>query len=80
MDDIKTKVTEILNKYIFDKKVWDNAPENPKIFSDLMINSARIVDVILDIEEEYKIDIDDNTLEKIFTINDIVDIIKEKTL
>lgn len=78
-EEIRTKVVEILNKYIFDKKIWNKVPENPKIISDLKINSARIVDVVLDIEENYGIDIDENTLERIFTLDDIVKIILEKT-
>lgn len=78
-EEIRTKVVDILNKYIFDKKIWNKVPENPKIISDLKINSARIVDVVLDIEENYGIDIDENTLERIFTLDDIVKIILEKT-
>ncbi|GAB4279357.1 MAG: acyl carrier protein [Marinilabiliales bacterium] len=77
-ENIKNNVIKILNKYIFDKKIWDKAPDNPKIISDLKINSARIVDVVLDIEELYNIEIDENTLERIFTLNDIVKIIEEK--
>lgn len=78
MNPVKKEVTEILNKYIFDKKIWDKCPENPRIIADLKINSARIVDIVLDIEEKYDIEIDDGTLEKIITIEDIVKIIDLK--
>ncbi len=78
MEEIKTQVTTILNKYIFDKKVWDSAPENPKIIENLKINSARIVDIVIDIEELYNIEIDNKSLEKIKTIQDIINVIQEK--
>ncbi|HBX51864.1 MAG: hypothetical protein A2275_13905 [Bacteroidetes bacterium RIFOXYA12_FULL_35_11] len=78
MDTIKNEVKEILNKYIFDKKIWTNAPENPRIILDLKINSARIVDIVLDVEEKYGIEIDDKALEKIITVEDVINTIKLK--
>lgn len=78
MEDIKKTIAEVLDKYIFDKKVWENAPENPKVIADLKINSARIIDIVLDLEEKFDIEIDDESLEKINTLNDIVNIIKSK--
>lgn len=78
MDDIKEKVVKILDKYIFEKKIWGTAPENPKIIDDLKINSARIVDIVIDLEEIFEIEIDNKTLEKIKTLNDIIQIISEK--
>jgi len=75
----KEKVIDILKKYTFDNEVWKVLPENPKIIDDLKINSARIVDVVLDIEEAYNIEIDDKSLKKIKTIEDILTVIESKT-
>jgi acyl carrier protein len=77
-EEIKVKIIEILQRYIFDKSVWDKAPANPKIIADLKINSARIVDVVLDIEDFYKITIDDKSLEKIISVDDAVAITIQK--
>jgi len=79
MHQNKEKVIAILSKYIFDKKILENIPENPKIIDDLKINSARIVDVILDVEEAYDIEIDDSSLKKIKTLDDILTVIENKT-
>jgi acyl carrier protein len=78
MEDVKTKVLKILDKYIFDKSIWKNVPDNPKIIADLKINSARVVDIIIDIEEEFNVEIDNKTLEKAISLNDILTIINEK--
>ena len=78
MEEIRNNVLKILDKYIFDKKVWDNAPDNFRVIEDLKINSARIVDIVIDIEEMFDIEIDNKTLQKIKTINDIIQIIEEK--
>lgn len=79
MEDIRNKVLTILDKYIFDKSIWKTAPENPKIIADLKINSARIVDIIIDIEEEFNIEFDNKSLEKAMTLENIIDIINEKS-
>ena len=51
MEKIENEIVEILQKYTFNKDVWKDFNVNSKITSDLKINSARIVDIILDIEE-----------------------------
>lgn len=78
MKEIKDKVLKILDKYIFDKTIWKSAPENPKIIADLKINSARIVDIIIDIEEEFDIEFDNKSLEKAISLNDIISTIDQK--
>jgi len=75
MQSIEQKVTDILKKYTINKNIWENPPENPHIIEDLNISSARIVDIILDIEEAYDIEIDDKTLESIKTLKDAVSVI-----
>lgn len=78
MEDTKSKVVKIIDKYIFDKKVWDKAPENFRIIEDLKINSARIVDIVIDIEDMFGIEVDNKSLEKTKTIEDVLALIREK--
>lgn len=79
MDKLENEVKAIIEKYAFDKELVRNSNSNSKIISDLKINSARIVDIILDIEEKYDIMIEDNYLEKMITIADVVQLIHLKT-
>jgi len=79
MEEIRSKVLKIIDKYIFDKSIWNTVPDNPKIIADLKINSARIVDIIIDIEEEFNIEFDNKSLEKAMTLENIIDIINEKS-
>jgi len=78
MGNIKLSVLNILQKYSFDKEIIKKATEESNITKDLKINSARVVDVILDIEELYDIEIDDKSLSKIATIKDVIDLIESK--
>jgi len=73
------EIKEIIRKYAFDKALVENANENSKIIIDLRINSARVVDIVLDIEEKYNIEIDNKSLDKIITIKDAMNIITSKT-
>ena len=77
MEVNREDIVKILDKYIFNKKVWETAPENPRIVADLKINSARVVDIVLDIEEKYDIEINDESLKRILTIEDIIREIKK---
>jgi len=79
MNKLFDEIKEIIKKYAFDKTLADKANENSRIVADLRINSARVVDIVLDIEEKYNIEIDDKSLEKIITINDAIEIITSKT-
>lgn len=72
------KVIDILKKYTFNKAVWEDYSPNKKIINDLKINSARIIDITLDVEEEFNLEISDDQLEKIITVKDLIDAINIK--
>ena len=79
MEEIRNSIVEILKKYTLVPSVWDDYSGSTRIIADLKINSARIVDVILDLEEKYNISIEDEILEKLITIDDVVKMVEEKT-
>lgn len=75
---MEERIVEILKKYTFDNKVWDNFKPEMSLKDDLKINSARIVDIVLDMEEQFDIEISDAEIEKMKTVQDIYDILKSK--
>jgi acyl carrier protein len=77
-ETVKTEVLAIIEKYAFDKNLVRQAQDHSRIIADLKINSARIVDVILDIEDLYQIDVDDQSIEKMITVQNAVEIILAK--
>jgi len=48
------------------------------ILKDLGVNSARLVDVIIQMEDKFSIEVTDEDAEKVMTIGDAVSIIKSK--
>lgn len=70
--EIREKVIEILKKYTRKVEVWETATDASKILEDLKINSARLVDIMLDLEDAFDLEIDDETMDGIITISDAV--------
>ncbi len=77
-ETIKNELITILKKYAINKKIFDNLPENPHIVNDLKINSARLVDIVIDIEEKYNIEVENEKLKTIVYLNDVVALIEQK--
>lgn len=77
-EEIIIKLTTIVKPYIQNEEAFKNISENTDFMSDLEINSANLVDIVLDVEDEFKIIIDNDSMDKMLTIKAVVDIINEK--
>ena len=76
--EIIEKLKEIILPYIKNKDAFDNLTQSTDFINDLQINSANLVDVILDIEEVFKIDIDNDSMEKMSDVGAAISIIETK--
>ncbi len=76
--NFKNEIIELLKKYAINKKIFDNLPENPHIVNDLKINSARMVDIIIDVEERYNIEIENENLKNLVYLNDVLVLLEKK--
>lgn len=72
------KLRTIIEPYVQDKEAFAAMDENTDLLQDLKVNSAHLVDIILDAEEAFDIEIDDDSAEKMLTVKDAVDIITSK--
>ncbi|MFY8187258.1 MAG: acyl carrier protein [Flavobacterium sp.] len=72
------KLKNIAATYVEDKSLLENISRETDFIQDLKINSANLVDVILDIEEAFDITIDTVSMEKMLTVGAALDIINEK--
>lgn len=68
----------IIEPYVQDKNAFDNIHEETDLLTDLKINSAHLVDIILDAEEAFDIEIDDDSAERMLTVKDAVEIISNR--
>lgn len=72
------KLKGIVKPYIQNQEAFDNLTESTDFIDDLRINSANLVDVILDIEEEYNIIIDNQSMERMLDVKSAMEIIETK--
>lgn len=80
MNKVETieKLKGIVKPYIQNQEAFDNLSESTDFINDLQINSANLVDVILDIEEEYAIIIDNQSMERMLDVKSAMEIIETK--
>lgn len=74
IENLKT----IIKPYIKNQQAFDSLTEETDFITDLQINSANLVDIILDIEEKYEIVIDNQSMEKMLDVKSALDIIETK--
>jgi len=72
------KLKAIVKPYIQNQEAFDTLTEKTDFINDLKINSANLVDVILDIEEEYNIIIDNQSMERMLDVKSAMEIIETK--
>ena len=77
-EEIIEQLKTILKPYVQDEEAYSRITESSDLLRDLKINSAHLVDVVLDVETEFNIQVDDEAMEKMVTVRDAVDIIQAK--
>ena len=68
----------IVKPYIQNQEAFDNLKEETDFISDLKINSANLVDVILDIEERFDIEIDNESMDMMLNVKAAIEVINTK--
>jgi acyl carrier protein len=77
-EEIISELKVIVKPYINNEEAFENLSESTSFITDLQINSANLVDIILDIEEKYNIEIDTVSMEKMDSVQSALDIIETK--
>ena len=77
-EELIEKLKAIVKPYVKNEEGFSNLNENTDFLKDLKINSANLVDVILDIETEFDIIIDNESMEKMLTVKAAMEIITAK--
>jgi acyl carrier protein len=77
-NEITTKLKAIIKPYVQDHDAFEKLNPETDLLRDLKVNSAHLVDIILDAEEAFDIEIDDESAEKMLTVKDAVEIINSK--
>ncbi len=72
------QLKSIVKPFVKDEDAFQNINENTDFIADLNINSANLVDIVLDVEEAFHIEIDNQSMEKMLTVKATLAIIETK--
>lgn len=72
------QLKQIIKPYVPNPKNLENLTPETDFIKDLGINSANLVDIILDIEEQFDITIDNEGMEKMMNVQAALTIIDQE--
>ena len=75
---ILSELKKVLAPYTENKEMLDGINEDTDLIKDLKINSANLVDIIIDAEEKYNVEIDYDSAEKMINVGSCIDVIAER--
>lgn len=76
--EIIERLKKIVEPYVQRPEGLNNFHEETDFLKDLEINSANLVDVVLDVEDVFDIEIDNDSMEGMLTVGDAKTIIQNK--
>ncbi len=77
-EQIIDKLKIIIKPYSGNDEAFDNISEDTDFINDLKINSANLVDIVLDIEVAFDLAIDNEEMERMLNVKAAIDIIEAK--
>lgn len=76
--EIIQRLKTIVKPFVINKDAFESIDENTDFIKDLNINSANLVDIVLDVEEAFGIEIDNQSMERMLTVKATLNIIETK--
>jgi acyl carrier protein len=76
--EIFERVVKILTPYVKNHDALEGVQLGTHILDELKVNSARLVDVVLEFEDAFDIEIDDDDVDKVETVGNAVELIESK--
>ena len=77
-EEYYSQFLDIIKPYLpEDLEVTDIKPDS-HLIEELNINSAHLVDIMLDVEDAYNIILENEDMEKLQTVSDAIEIIRSK--
>lgn len=74
--EIVNKLIEIVTPWARDAGAMESVSESTKLLEDLKINSARFVDLVLEIEDTFEVEVPDEKADLVITLGDAADLVE----
>ncbi|SHM28668.1 acyl carrier protein [Mucilaginibacter sp. OK098] len=76
--EILSELKTVISPYTTNKEMLAGINDQTDLIKDLKINSANLVDIIIDAEAKYDIEIDYDSADKMVNVGTCIDVISEK--
>jgi len=76
--EVFEQVVKILTPYVKNQEALDSVSPDTHILDELKVNSARLVDVVLEFEDAFDIEIADEDVDSVETVGNAVELILSK--
>ena len=76
--EILNELKTVISPYTTNKEMLAVINDDTDLIKDLKINSANLVDIIIDAESKYDIEIDYDSADKMVNVGSCLDVIAEK--
>ena len=77
-EELIPKLKKIIMPYIQDEEAYEQLSIETDFIRDLKINSANLVDIVLDVEDEFDIRIENDDMEKMISVKGALGIINAR--
>jgi len=77
-EEILNELKGVFSPYTTNKEALNKLSDQTDLIADLKINSANLVDIIIDAEAKYNIEIDYDSADKMLNVGSCIDVISEK--
>ena len=76
MDEVTVKVKQVLSDVLLIDTIEDIKPEN-YLVDDYGMDSLDAIDIMIQIEDEFGVDVDEGKIKNIKTVQDIIDCVNK---
>ena len=77
-EELIAKLKKIIMPYVQDEEAFKKLSSETDFIRDLKINSANLVDIVLDVEDEFNIKIENDDMEKMISVEGAMGIINTR--
>lgn len=76
--EIIQKIITVIKPYVKNEAALQNISHSTRFIEDLRINSSRLVDIILSLEDEFGLTISDDEADRLLTMGNAIELIQQK--
>ena len=77
-EELSEKLKSIVLSYIPEDEMPDTLDYDMDLINDLGVNSIHLIDIVIDVENEYDITISDEELQSMSTLNKVLEVLMVK--